>query len=89
MAVGAWDEHSLKIEGINSDGVYAGTNFLERFHNDESIEIGKNVVVIGGGNTAIDAARSSLRLGAESVTIVYRRSRDEMPANPAAYENSK
>lgn len=83
MAVGAWDEHKLNIEGIDSKGVYSGTKFLERFHNNESVEIGKDVVVIGGGNTAIDAARSSLRLGAESVTIVYRRSRDEMPANPA------
>jgi NADPH-dependent glutamate synthase beta subunit-like oxidoreductase len=83
MAVGAWDEHNLKIEGIDSKGVCSGTKFLERFHNNEAVEIGKDVVVIGGGNTAIDAARSSLRLGAESVTIVYRRSRDEMPANPA------
>ncbi len=82
LAVGAWNEHDLKIEGSDLQGVHTGIQFLQRFHRDEKIEIGRHVVVIGGGNTAIDAARSSLRLGAGQVTIVYRRSRDEMPANP-------
>jgi len=83
LAVGAWAEHTLKIEGDNLEGVYSGINFLENFHGENLPPAGKRVVVIGGGNTAMDAARSSLRLGSEKVTIVYRRSRDEMPANPA------
>ncbi|MGD9900355.1 MAG: NAD(P)-binding protein, partial [Calditrichaceae bacterium] len=83
MAVGAWGEHQLKIEGHDAEGVISGIKFLERFHNGENVSTGKQVIIIGGGNTAIDAARSSKRLGAENVTIVYRRSRNEMPANPA------
>jgi len=83
IAVGAWNESELKVEGRDLKGVVGGIGFLERFHTGEEVEIGNHVVVIGGGNTAIDAARSSLRLGAQTVTIVYRRSRDEMPANPA------
>jgi NADPH-dependent glutamate synthase beta subunit-like oxidoreductase len=83
VAVGAWNEHRLDIEGRDLEGVCSGIEFLGRFQSGEDVEIGKNVIVIGGGNTAIDAARSSLRLGAETVSIVYRRSRDEMPANPA------
>ncbi len=82
IGLGAWAEHQLDIEGINAKGVYSGIKFLEKFHRGDKIDIGKNVAVIGGGNTAIDCARSALRLGADQVTIVYRRSRDEMPANP-------
>jgi formate dehydrogenase beta subunit len=83
LAVGAWNDHRLKVEGHNLTGVYSGIEFLERFHAGENVQVGKHVIVVGGGNTAIDAARSSLRLGAKKVSIVYRRSRDEMPANPA------
>ncbi len=83
MAVGAWDEHALKIEGHDAEGIFSGIKFLEKFHRGDKIKMGKHVIVIGGGNTAIDSARSSLRLGAEQVSIVYRRSRNEMPANPA------
>ncbi|MDH4158134.1 MAG: FAD-dependent oxidoreductase [candidate division Zixibacteria bacterium] len=83
LAVGAWNEHELKIEGNDLQGVFSGIAFLEKFHRGEKIHLGEHIIVIGGGNTAIDCARSSLRLGAKSVAIVYRRSRDEMPANPA------
>lgn len=83
VAVGAWGEHQLNIEGHDAKGVISGIKFLEKFQNGENLSIGKQVIIIGGGNTAIDAARSSKRLGAENVTIVYRRSRNEMPANPA------
>ncbi len=82
VAVGAWSEHQLNIDGSDAGGIYSGIQFLEKFHRGDKIEIGEHVMVIGGGNTAMDAARSSLRLGAKKVTIVYRRSRDEMPANP-------
>ena len=52
-------------------------------------EIGRNVVVVGGGNTAMDAARTAVRLGAENVTIVYRRGREEMPANIVEIEEAE
>ena len=83
LAVGAWAEHQLRIDGSDAENIYGGIDFMQKFHSGEKINIGAHVLVIGGGNTAFDAARSSLRLGAKQVTIVYRRSRDEMPANPA------
>jgi NADPH-dependent glutamate synthase beta subunit-like oxidoreductase len=59
--------------------VWTGTDYLERVNRGESIDVGRRVVVVGGGNTAIDAARTARRAGAD-VTILYRRSRAEMPA---------
>jgi NADPH-dependent glutamate synthase beta subunit-like oxidoreductase len=82
MAVGAWSDSSLGLDDGNLEGLASGIKFLEGFHHGENVHVEGKVVVIGGGNTAIDAARTSLRSGAESVTIVYRRSRNEMPANP-------
>lgn len=82
LAVGAWNEHTLKIEGADLKGVFGGIGFLQKFDLGNVPEIGEHVAVIGGGNTAVDVARSSLRQGAKKVTMVYRRSRDEMPANP-------
>ncbi len=80
LATGAWIAGTLRIEGEDLSGVEQGIDFLSRFEKNEPVSVGKKVVVIGGGNTAIDAARTALRLGAEKVTILYRRSRDEMPA---------
>ncbi|MBN1551626.1 RnfABCDGE type electron transport complex subunit B [bacterium] len=79
--IGAWASRDMKIEGEDLQGVWDGIDFLARFHLGDPPKIGKRVIIVGGGNTAIDAARSSLRLGAEKVTLMYRRSRDEMPAN--------
>lgn len=79
----------LGIDGENLNGVYSANEFLTRINlmkayrfpeYDTPIHLGKNVVVVGGGNVAMDAARSAKRLGAEHVTIVYRRGREEMPA---------
>jgi formate dehydrogenase beta subunit len=81
MAIGAWSSRRMGIEGEDLEGVWDGIHFLELFHLGDLPKIGKRVVVVGGGNTAIDAARSALRLGAEKVTLMYRRSREEMPAN--------
>ncbi len=61
-------------------GVFTGIDFLRDVNLEKPVSIGKRVAVVGGGNVAIDVARTALRLGAEDVTIVYRRSRDEMPA---------
>ena len=84
MAVGAWRDRGLGLEDTGPvEGVVSGIKFLEDFQGEEPVKVSGHAIVIGGGNTAIDAARSSLRSGADKVSIVYRRSRDEMPANPA------
>ena len=80
LAAGAWDSVIPPIEGLGSSKVMSGLDFLYRVNNGDEIRVGKEVVVVGGGNTAIDAARTALRLGAK-VSLVYRRTRSEMPAN--------
>ncbi len=82
VGVGAQRSARLRIEGAELKGVINALDFLWNVNSGERIEVGRNVVVIGGGNTAVDAARTALQLGAREVTILYRRSRDEMPAIP-------
>ena len=80
IAVGTGDSTMPAIEGVDDNNrVMSGLDFLYKINNNEEISVGQEVVVIGGGNTAIDAARTAKRLGAE-VTIVYRRTKEEMPA---------
>ena len=79
---GAHRTKKLKIEGENLKGVVYALDFLWNVNSGTIEEILKRVVVIGGGNVAVDAARTAMELGAEEVTILYRRSREEMPANP-------
>lgn len=80
IATGLQSSRGLNLGAANPNEVMQGIDFLDAVHRrDVSLE-GENVVVAGGGNTAIDAARSALRLGAKSVRIVYRRTRNEMPA---------
>lgn len=82
IATGAWNSRDMGVDGENDlDGVLPGTIFLTKRGLNEETPVGKRVVIIGGGNTAMDAARTSWRLGAEEVTLLYRRSRKEMPAN--------
>ncbi|MCP4119794.1 MAG: FAD-dependent oxidoreductase, partial [Desulfobacteraceae bacterium] len=80
LAMGAHQGIALGVKGEEMDGVCQGVKFLRRMNLGETIEVGKQVAVIGGGNVAIDVARSALRLGADAVTLVYRRTRTEMPA---------
>jgi len=80
VAIGTQRGLKMGIEGEDSTGVMDGLTYLKQFHAGERMELGKNVIVVGGGNVAIDAARVALRSGAEKVTILYRRSREEMPA---------
>ena len=85
LAVGAHQSRRLDIPGEDLEGVIHSTDFLRRLGLGEEVALGRRVAVIGGGNAAVDAARSALRLGSE-VTVVYRRSRAEMPAIPAEVE---
>jgi glutamate synthase (NADPH/NADH) small chain len=89
LGVGAGLPKFMRVPGENLNNVYSANEFLVRVNlmngyrfpeHDTPVPDGKRVAVIGGGNTAMDAARTALRLGAEEVTLVYRRSREEMPA---------
>ncbi len=80
IAVGAQAASSSRVKGEDLDGVYAGIDYLGALAAEEEPDVGNKVVVIGGGNTAMDCARSAIRKGAE-VTILYRRTRNEMPAS--------
>jgi len=80
VASGAWESIRLGIEGEGLEGVWDGLTFLEKINSGEKPEVGKSVAVVGGGDTAVDAARCALHGGAGKVTLVYRRGRDEMPA---------
>ena len=80
LGVGAPKGARLGIANEDAEGVTEAIQFLREYNLRGSVPVGKKVVVIGGGNAAVDAARTAIRLGAERVTIVYRRTRDEMPA---------
>ncbi len=80
MATGAQKGRKMGIEGEDLEGVADSLEFLRARGLGQNPECGKRVVIIGGGNAAIDAARSAVRLGAEDVLILYRRTREEMPA---------
>jgi NADH-quinone oxidoreductase subunit F len=80
MAVGAPLGVPLDIPGATAQGVTEAMSFLRHYNIRGSVPVGKHVAVIGGGNAAIDAARTAVRLGARSVTVIYRRTREEMPA---------
>jgi len=79
LAIGAWESSSMRCEGEDLDGVIGGIDFLRQVTQNEPVNLGKKVVVVGGGNTAMDVARTSVRLGAD-VTVVYRRTEEQMPA---------
>jgi NADH-quinone oxidoreductase subunit F len=81
IATGTRLPQKINVQGEDLPGVVHGIKFLEEVNMDQEVEVGREVVVIGGGNTAIDSARTALRLGAEKVTILYRRAKSMMPAN--------
>jgi NADPH-dependent glutamate synthase beta subunit-like oxidoreductase len=89
LGVGAWGSRNLRLDGEDLEGVLPGTSMLiDRGLNRET-PVGEKVVIIGGGNTAIDCARTCWRLGAKEVTVLYRRSRAEMPANDIEVEEAE
>jgi NADPH-dependent glutamate synthase beta subunit-like oxidoreductase len=86
LAIGAHRGTTMRIEGEDSPGVMDGAAFLRKVGLGEKVTLGDKVAVVGGGNVAIDGARVALRLGAKDVRIIYRRTRDEMPASPEEVE---
>lgn len=80
IAIGAWTSAGLRCAGEKFDGVFGGIHFLRKYVANEPLSIGKKVAVVGGGNTAMDACRTAIRLGAEKVYNIYRRTKNEMPA---------
>jgi len=89
MAVGAHSSMKLDIPGEELEGVYHGVSFLRDVSLGKEVWVGERVSIVGGGNVAIDAARTALRFGAKEVVIVYRRSRQEMPASDEEIEDAE
>ncbi len=81
LGIGAWKSTGVRCEGEDTPGVVGGIDFLRAIERNEPFTMGKKVAIVGGGNTAMDACRSAVRLGAEKVYNVYRRTKDEMPAD--------
>lgn len=81
ICTGAQQDKKLGIPGEDASGVWGAVEMLRRFNKKEALKLGKKVAVIGGGNSAVDSARTAVRLGAQDVTIFYRRQREDMPAD--------
>ena len=99
VAIGAWNSSKMCIPGEDLQGVYGGIDFLRdvatsgilhegREKIESTLSIGNTVAVIGGGNTAMDACRTAVRVGASKVYTLYRRTREEMPADPIEVEEA-
>src|SRR4030042_6489426 len=86
IAAGAHKAEKLGIPGEGLQGVIHGVTFMRMVNLEKDLKVGSRCAVVGGGNTAVDAARSSLRLGAKEVFILYRRTREEMPVDPRELE---
>ncbi len=89
VTVGAHQGLRLGIEGEENPGVVDGATFLREVNLGLKSPIGNHIAIVGGGNVAFDAARTALRLGAGKVKILYRRSKDEMPADPEEVKQAK
>lgn len=89
IAIGAWTSMSARCKGEELEGVYGGIDFLRSIAVGSPAQIGEKVVIMGGGNTAMDACRSAVRLGAKEVTVVYRRTEKEMPAEKIEIAEAK
>ena len=88
VAIGAWKGSSIRCKGEELDGVLSGIDFLREVNMGARPDLGKNVAVVGGGNTAMDACRTAVRCGAENVYVVYRRTRAEAPAEDIEIEEA-
>ncbi|HSR13802.1 MAG TPA: FAD-dependent oxidoreductase, partial [Thermodesulfobacteriota bacterium] len=88
IATGSWIETRPNIKGDGQGKIWAGLTFLRQVNGGYKPRIGRRVIVIGGGNTAVDSARTARRLGAK-VTVLYRRAKEDMPAIPAEVEEAE
>ena len=88
VAIGAWTSSPLRCEGEDLDGVLGGIDFLREVALGQRKSLGEKVAIVGGGNTAMDACRTAVRLGAKEVYVVYRRTRKEMPAEDIEIEEA-
>ena len=88
IAIGAWKGSSIRCPGEELEGVLSGIDFLREVNLGKCPDIGKNVAVVGGGNTAMDACRTAVRCGAENVYVIYRRTRAEAPAEDIEIEEA-
>lgn len=89
LGIGAWVSTGVGCKGEDSEGVIGGIDFLRKVVRNEEIELGEKVAIVGGGNTAMDACRTAVRLGAKEVYNIYRRTKDEMPADMLEIEEAE
>lgn len=89
LAPGAWKSSPMRVKGEDINGVYGGIDFLRSVIQGNPVPIGKKVAICGGGNTAMDACRTAVRLGAKEVYVIYRRTEKEMPAEEIEIRESK
>jgi len=89
ISIGAWKSSYLNCKGIESDGIIGGIEFLNKFAINQPVRVGNRIAVIGGGNTAMDACRTAVRLGAKEVYAIYRRTKDDMPAVDVEIEEAE
>lgn len=89
LAPGAWKSSPMRVKGEELEGVYGGIDFLRSVIKGSPVQIGERVAVCGGGNTAMDACRTAVRLGAKEVYVIYRRTEKEMPAEEIEIKESK
>jgi len=88
LAIGAQKSAKLHIPGEDLSGVHSSVDYLHKINEGFAVDLGKKVAVLGGGNVALDVARTAIRCGAEQVTIIYRRTEAEMPADKAELEEA-
>ena len=89
IAIGAWVSTGVGCPGEDAEGVIGGIDFLRKVVRNEHIDFGERVAIVGGGNTAMDACRTAVRLGAKEVYNIYRRTKDEMPADRLEIEEAE
>ena len=89
VGIGAWVSTGVRCKGEDAEGVIGGIDFLRKVVRNEPIDLGKKVAIVGGGNTAMDACRTAVRLGADKVYNIYRRTKDEMPADMLEIEEAE
>lgn len=89
LGIGAWISTGVGCKGEDAEGVIGGIDFLRKVVRNEDIQLGEKVAIVGGGNTAMDACRTAVRLGAKEVYNIYRRTKDEMPADMVEIEEAE